>query len=100
MFRHTMTTETNQRRDARAVAKLLISHYGVQAGTYASHQALKARGRGDERLMQAGRWIAGAVGEVLRADPGGGGARPAGPPRGSPARRRPGSKQPRVPRML
>ena len=64
-----MTTETNQRRDAHAVAKLLISHYGVQAGPYASQQALKARESGDERLMQAWRWIAGAVDEVLRADP-------------------------------
>lgn len=64
-----MTAETNQRRDARAVAKLLISHYGVQAGTYASHQALKARERGDERLAEKWRWIAGAVDEVLRAPP-------------------------------
>jgi hypothetical protein len=64
-----MTAETNQRRDARAVAKLLISHYGVQAGTYAAHQALKARERGDERLAQKWRWIAGAVEEVLRAPP-------------------------------
>ena len=64
-----MTAETNQRRDARAVAKLLISHYGVQAGTYASHQALKARERGDERLAEKWRWIAGAVEEVLRAPP-------------------------------
>lgn len=64
-----MTAETNQRRDARAVAKLLISHYGVQAGTYASHQALKARERGDEPLAEKWRWIAGAVDEVLRAPP-------------------------------
>lgn len=64
-----MSIETNQRRDARAVAKLLISHYGVQAGTYASHQALKARERGDERLVRKWRWIAGAVEEVLRAPP-------------------------------
>jgi hypothetical protein len=64
-----MTAETNQRRDARAVAKLLISHYGVQAGTYAAHQARKARERGDERLAQKWRWIAGAVEEVLRAPP-------------------------------
>jgi hypothetical protein len=71
-----MTTETNRRRDARAVAKLLISHYGVQAGTYASHQALKARERGDERLMESWRWIAGAVEEVLRADPEDEGERP------------------------
>jgi hypothetical protein len=47
----------------------LISHYGVQAGTYAAHQALKARERGDERLVQKWRWIAGAVEEVLRAPP-------------------------------
>ncbi len=64
-----MTAETNRRRDARAVAKLLISQYGVQAGTYAAHQALKARERGDERLVQKWRWIAGAVEEVLRAPP-------------------------------
>lgn len=64
-----MTAKTNRRRDARAVAKLLISHYGVQAGTYAAHQALKARERGDERLVQKWRWIAGAVEEVLRAPP-------------------------------
>lgn len=64
-----MTAETNQRRDAHAVAKLLISHYGVQASTYASHQALKARERGDERLAEKWRWIAGAVDEVLRAPP-------------------------------
>ncbi|HKW52247.1 MAG TPA: hypothetical protein VJO12_01035 [Stellaceae bacterium] len=48
---------------------MLISHYGVQAGTYAAHQALKARERGDERLVEKWRWIAGAVEEVLRADP-------------------------------
>ncbi|HWG78336.1 MAG TPA: hypothetical protein VN681_01095 [Stellaceae bacterium] len=47
----------------------MISHYGVQAGTYASHQALKARERGDERLAEKWRWIAGAVEEVLRAPP-------------------------------
>jgi hypothetical protein len=64
-----MTAENNRRRDARAVAKLLISQYGVQAGTYAAHQALKARERGDERLVQKWRWIVGAVEEVLRAPP-------------------------------
>lgn len=64
-----MSPESSQRRDAHAVAKLLISHYGEQAATYASHQALKARERGDQRLMEAWRWIAGAVAEVLRADP-------------------------------
>lgn len=64
-----MSSGPSQRRDAHAVAKLLISHYGEQAAAYASHQALKAREQGDERLMEAWRWIAGAVAEVLRADP-------------------------------
>src|SRR5258707_14938620 len=90
-----MTTETNQRRDARAVAKLLISHYGVQAGTYASHQALKARERGDERLMQAWGWIAGAVGEVVRADPEEDGGRQEEEPGRSPARGLPAYRGPR-----
>jgi hypothetical protein len=64
-----MSTETNQRRDARAIAKLLISRYGEQAMSYASHQALRARDRGDTRMMEAWHWIAGAVREVLRAEP-------------------------------
>ena len=65
-----MDPGTSQRRDARTIAKLLISQYGEQATTYASHQALKAREQGDQRLMEAWRWIASAVVEVLRADPG------------------------------
>lgn len=64
-----MPTETNQRRDARAIAKLLISRYGEQSISYASHQALRARERGDTRMMEAWRWIAGAIHEVLRAEP-------------------------------
>jgi hypothetical protein len=47
----------------------LISRYGEQAAAYASHQALKARRRGDQRLMDAWNWIAGAVNEVLRTEP-------------------------------
>jgi hypothetical protein len=64
-----MTTETGQRRDIRSIAKLLISRYGEQAMSYASHQSLLARERGDRRLMEAWRWIAGAVREVLRSEP-------------------------------
>jgi hypothetical protein len=64
-----MNTETDQRRDARAIAKLLISRYGEQAYAHASHQALKARERGNRRHMEAWRWIAGAVQELLRAEP-------------------------------
>jgi len=64
-----LSTQSSHPRDAQAVAKLLISRYGEQAVAYASHQALKARRRGDQRLMDAWNWIAGAVTEVLRAEP-------------------------------
>ena len=66
-----MNTDTEQRRDVRAIAKLLISRYGEQAYAYASHQSLKARERGNQRHMEAWRWIAGAVQELLRAEPDG-----------------------------
>jgi hypothetical protein len=64
-----LSTESSSPRDAQAIAKLLISRYGEQAAAYASHQALKARRRGDQRLMDAWNWIAGAVNEVLRTEP-------------------------------
>jgi hypothetical protein len=64
-----LSTGTSPPRDAEAIAKLLISRYGEQATAYASHQALKARSRGDQRLMNAWNWIAGAVTEVLRTEP-------------------------------
>ncbi len=64
-----MSTQSSPPRDAQAIAKLLISRYGEQAAAYASQQALKARRRGDQRLMDAWNWIAGAVNEVLRTEP-------------------------------
>jgi len=64
-----MSSGTDQRRDLRAVAKLLISRYGVQAYAHASHQALKARERGDERVMAAWRRVAAAVEAQLRGEP-------------------------------
>lgn len=56
-------------RDARAIARLLITRYGEQAPAYASYQALKARQRGDRRSMEAWQWIAGATREILRSEP-------------------------------
>lgn len=64
-----MDPGTNPRRDAQAIAKLLISRYGEQAVAYASHQAVKAKHRGNQRLWEAWRWVAGAVAEILRAEP-------------------------------
>jgi hypothetical protein len=56
-------------RDVRALAEILIGRYGERAMSYASHQALKAKDRGEPRVMEAWRWIGTAVGEVLRTEP-------------------------------
>ena len=64
-----MSSENDRRDDAHELANLLISRYGEQAVTFASHQALKAREQGDERRMELWRWLAGAIVEVLRAEP-------------------------------
>jgi hypothetical protein len=69
MCRAAVNTGTEQRRDLRAIAKLLIARYGVKAHAHAAHQALKARERGDERTMNAWRRIAVAVEELLRSEP-------------------------------
>ena len=64
-----MDSETDQSNDVASIAKVLIFRYGEQAPAFASHQALKARERGDRRLMEGWRWVAAAVDEVLRAEP-------------------------------
>jgi hypothetical protein len=56
-------------RDARDFAKNLIAHWGERAPTYAMHQALKARRRGDLRNAERWLWIAGATREILRSEP-------------------------------
>jgi hypothetical protein len=66
-----MSIVPDHQKDVRDLAKLLISRYGEQAAAYASHQALKARQRGDPRVMEAWRWIASAIDEVLRSEPDG-----------------------------
>jgi hypothetical protein len=64
-----MTTATDQTTDLASLAKLLISRYGEQARAFASHQALKARERGDQSMMEGWRSVAAAVDDVLRAEP-------------------------------
>jgi len=66
----TTTADTSDRnRDVRGLAKVLIARYGVQAFSFASHEALKARERGEERLMAGWRWVACTIEEVLREEP-------------------------------
>jgi len=56
-------------RDVRALAEILIGRYGERATSYASLQALRAKTRGEPRVMEAWRWIGTAVLEVLRTEP-------------------------------
>ncbi|MGO8918139.1 MAG: hypothetical protein ACLQJR_19735 [Stellaceae bacterium] len=55
-------------RDARSLARLLIDRFGERAVSYADHQSLKARSRGDQREAERWRWIAEVTRETLRAD--------------------------------
>jgi hypothetical protein len=71
-----MTSELRRAFDARTIATLLISRFGEQAYAHASHQALKARERGDRQLMEGWRWVAGAVAALLRSEPDGQGGGP------------------------
>jgi hypothetical protein len=64
-----MTSPTDRPRDSRALAKLLVARYGVQATAHANYQALKARDRGDQRSMERWQWIAGATREILESEP-------------------------------
>jgi hypothetical protein len=64
-----MTITSDDNRDVRRLAKVLIARYGVQAFSFASHEALKARERGEERLMAGWRWLAATIEEMLREEP-------------------------------
>jgi hypothetical protein len=56
-------------RDPRSFARMLIANLGERATSYAMHQALKARQRGDDRNAERWNWIAGATSEILRSEP-------------------------------
>lgn len=55
-------------QDARSLARLLISHFGERATSYAVHQSLKALSRGDQREAARWRWIAEITRDTLRFD--------------------------------
>jgi hypothetical protein len=54
---------------ARTVAEELIARLGEQAPCHATHQALKARLKGESARVDEWLWIAGAVREILRSEP-------------------------------
>jgi hypothetical protein len=55
-------------QDARSLAHLLIDRFGERAASYAVHQSLKARSRGDPAEAARWRWIAEITREALRID--------------------------------
>jgi hypothetical protein len=55
--------------EVRDLAMQLIRAFGERSTSYANHQALKARERGEGLHMTAWHWIAGATVEILRSDP-------------------------------
>ncbi|HUK58924.1 MAG TPA: hypothetical protein VLV50_06800 [Stellaceae bacterium] len=56
---------------AYAIAELLIARLGEQAPCHATHQALKARLKGEQTRMEEWLWVAGAAREILRSEPNG-----------------------------
>lgn len=71
MVRSDSVARNNQAQDARSFALLLIGQFGERAISYAAHQALKARARGDVRNAGRWRWMAEVTRLVLRSDPDG-----------------------------
>ncbi len=55
----------------RQLAQRLIAALGEAATCHATHQALKARQRGDRGLMDQWLWVAGVTREILRTEPAG-----------------------------
>ena len=64
-----MTTSTEHDREIHELAELLIARHGERAASYATHQSLKAAQRGDQRTMQAWRWIADTAEQVWKVEP-------------------------------
>ncbi len=64
-----MTASTGHDREIYELAELLIARHGERAASYATHQSLKARHRGERRMMEAWRWIASTAEYVWKVEP-------------------------------
>jgi hypothetical protein len=64
-----MASETAHDEEVRDLAAMLISKHGVRAPAFATHQALKARQDGDDRMADMWREIADIAEGILRTDP-------------------------------
>jgi hypothetical protein len=64
-----MTTSTGLDREVYELAQLLIARHGERATSYATHQSLKARHRGERRMMEVWRWIADTAEQVWKVEP-------------------------------
>lgn len=64
-----MTTRTGLGHEIYELAELLIARHGERAASYATHQSLKARHRGELRMMEAWRSIADTADYVWKVEP-------------------------------
>ncbi len=64
-----MAASIDYNRAIHELADLLIERYGERAASHARYQSLKAAQRGEQRKMEAWRWIADAIEQLWRAGP-------------------------------
>jgi len=59
---------TDEGQAAWSIAAMLVQKHSVRATSFAEHQALKARQRGDDVSMQRWQSVAAAVAAILRGE--------------------------------
>ncbi|HXZ01055.1 MAG TPA: hypothetical protein VEI03_13725 [Stellaceae bacterium] len=64
-----MMTSANLNREIYELAEMLIARHGERAASYATHQSLKARHRGEHGMMEAWRSIATTAEHVWKIEP-------------------------------
>ena len=58
----------NDTQTAWSIAAMLVEKHSLRATSFAEHQALKARHRGDETALQRWQNVAEATAAILRGD--------------------------------
>jgi len=61
-------TQPNGAQATWSIAAMLVEKHSLRATSFAEHQALKARHRGDEVAMQRWQCVAEATAAILRGD--------------------------------
>jgi len=63
------TVAAEAEHDLEAIAQALIARYGMRASSFAAHEILKARSRGETRRTEVWQLIADVVDSLLAAEP-------------------------------